>query len=80
MLSTDEISDKIEEKENKKEEDKNAEKVTQKTSKDKKEDAIEQYKDLTDEEKNELDYEVAIIVDKRTFWQYYIFHYSKESI
>ena len=78
--TTDEISDKIEEKENKKEEDKNAEKVTQKASKDKKEDAIEQYKDLTDEEKNELDYEVAIIVDKRTFWQYYISLLKREHL
>jgi surface protein len=78
--TTDEINDKIEEKENKKEEDKNAEKVTQKASNDKKEDAIEQYKDLTDEEKNELDYEVAIIVDKRTFWQYYISLLKREHL
>jgi len=78
--TTDEINDKIEEKENKKEEDKNAEKVTQKTSNDKKEDTIEQYKDLTDEEKNELDYEVAIIVDKRTFWQYYISLLKREHL
>ena len=78
--TTDEINDKIEEKENKKEEDKNVEKVTQKDSNDKKEDAIEQYKDLTDEEKNELDYEVAIIVDKRTFWQYYISLLKREHL
>jgi len=32
----------------------------------------EQYKNLTDPEKDELDYEIAIIMDKRTFWQYYI--------
>ena len=31
----------------------------------------EQYKDLLDEEINDLDYEIAIIIDKRTFWQYY---------
>ena len=31
----------------------------------------EKYKDLTDEEKNDLDYKFAIIIDKRTFWQYY---------
>ena len=69
--TTDDINNKIEEKEIKKE-DKN-EKVTQKNNNDTSEDTIkEQYRDLTDEEKNELDYEVAIIVDKRTFWQFYI--------
>ena len=33
---------------------------------------LDQYKELTDEEKNDLDYEKAIIEDKRTFLQYYI--------
>ena len=32
------------------------------------------------EEKNELDYEVAIIVDKRTFWQYYISLLKREHL
>ena len=80
--TTDEINDKIEEKEIKKEEDKK-EKVTQKISGDKKENTItitEKYKDLTDEEKNELDYEVAIIVDKRTFWQFYISLLKREHL
>ena len=31
-----------------------------------------QYRDLTDVEKDELDYEVAIVADKRTFWQFYV--------
>ena len=33
---------------------------------------LDQYKELTDGEKNDLDYEKAIIEDKRTFLQYYI--------
>ena len=33
---------------------------------------LDQYKELTDEEKNDLDYEKAIIEDKRTFLQFYI--------
>ncbi len=33
---------------------------------------LDKYKDLIDEEKNRLDYEIAVIVDKRTFCQYYI--------
>ena len=32
----------------------------------------EKFKDLIDEEINNLDYETALIIDKRTFWQYYI--------
>ena len=32
----------------------------------------EKNKDLIDEEINDLDYETALIIDKRTFWQYYI--------
>ena len=72
--TTDEINDKIEEKDNKDNKKENKkEKTTKNSNNDKNENEIkEQYKDLTDEEKNELDYEIAIIVDKRTFWQYYI--------
>ena len=33
---------------------------------------LEKYKDLIDVEKDKLDYEIAIIIDKRTFCQYYI--------
>ena len=32
---------------------------------------LEEHKGLTDEELNDLDYEVAIICDKRTYWQLY---------
>jgi len=72
--TTDEINNKIEKIKIKKE-DKNAETISQKSNNDKskgKEIINEQYRDLTDVEKNVFDYEVAIIVDKRTFWQYYI--------
>ena len=31
----------------------------------------EKYKNLLDEEINGLDYKIAIVIDKRTFWQYY---------
>ena len=31
----------------------------------------EKYKNLLDEEINRLDYKIAIVIDKRTFWQYY---------
>ena len=31
----------------------------------------EEYKDLKDEELNDLEYEIAVIIDKRTFCQYY---------
>ena len=32
---------------------------------------LEEYRDLTDEELNDLDYEIAIVVDKRTYFQFY---------
>ena len=32
---------------------------------------LEEYKNLRDEELNDLDYDIAIIVDKRTYWQLY---------
>ena len=33
---------------------------------------LNEYKDLTDEEINDLEYEIAIVVDKRTYWKLYI--------
>ena len=33
---------------------------------------LEEYKNLKDEELDDLDYEIAIIVDKRTYWQLYL--------
>jgi hypothetical protein len=69
--TTKDINNKVEEKENKKEE-KN-EKISEKNNNDKSENTtIVQYRDLTDVEKDELDYEVAIVADKRTFWQFYV--------
>ena len=53
-------------------EKKSENKIENKNKDNKSDNEIDQYKGLTDEEKNDLDYEEAIIEDKRTFWQYYI--------
>ena len=53
-------------------EKKSENKIENKDKDNKSDNEIDQYKGLTDEEKNDLDYEEAIIEDKRTFWQYYI--------
>ena len=41
---------------------------------------LNEYKDLTDEEITDLDYEIAVIVDKRTFWQLYISLIKKDHL
>ena len=33
---------------------------------------MNEYKSLTPEELNDLDYEIAVVIDKRTYWQLYI--------
>jgi surface protein len=69
--TTDEIDNKVNEKDDKIE-DKN-EKIIKNNNNDKNENsANEQFRDLTDVEKNELDYEDAIVYDKRSLWQYYV--------
>ena len=41
---------------------------------------FDNYHDLTDEEMNSLDYDIAILVDKRTFWQYYFSLLKKDQL
>ena len=41
---------------------------------------IEQAKELNDQEINTLDYEIALIIDKRTYWQYYISLIKKKQL
>ena len=69
--TTDEIDNKVNEKDDKTE-NKN-EKIIKNNNNDKNENsANEQFRTLTDVEKNELDYEDAIVYDKRSLWQYYV--------
>ena len=41
---------------------------------------LNEYKELTDEEMNDLDYEIAIVVDKRTYCQLYISLIKKDHL
>ena len=41
---------------------------------------LEKYKNITEAEMNTLDYEEAIIIDKRTFWKYYISLLKREHL
>ena len=41
---------------------------------------LEKYKNITEAEMNSLDYEEAIIIDKRTFWKYYISLLKREHL
>jgi len=56
----------------------NAEKKNE--NKDKENQIIEKYQDLRDEELTDLDYEQAIILDKRTYWQLYLSLIKKDQL
>ena len=58
------IAEKDDDMEEKEKENKNKQKTD--------EEILNENKDLTDEELTDLDYEIAIVVDKRTYWQLYI--------